>query len=211
MAMNWQDRETLAETDALRHAGEAVIALASLLNLAAGPAFPATEYVSAELSSGHFCVWVRSYPPEKAIIRLLDTCDKALEFSSSRAFASSNESEWDESCRKRLVREDIFGCLVLIEPGVVWFVEWLEAHGAQTIFSCEGHPQGFHVTFRAPYPLAHAIAGVQELRVEIFRSKSLPQADQWHLKLRREPESHDERDDLLRDIAGSLASLFPTA
>ena len=37
-----------------------------------------------------------------------------------------------------------------LEPGVKFFVLMLEQAGCETMYSCEGHPGGFYIVFRAP-------------------------------------------------------------
>ena len=55
----------------------------------------------------------------------------------------------------------------VIDPGVNFFVLALEALGATTQFSCEGHPAGFYVLFSAPYELALSIRNAGFFSVEI--------------------------------------------
>ena len=59
------------------------------------------------------------------------------------------------------------GSEVTLEPGVTFFVEMLELFGAKTLPSCEGHPRGFYVTFRAPLDLARRIAKYGCFTVEV--------------------------------------------
>lgn len=61
-----------------------------------------------------------------------------------------------------------FGDLEPIDAGVSFFVVMLEALGAKTSFSCEGHPTGFYVAFEAPYELANQIKLARYFEVEIL-------------------------------------------
>jgi hypothetical protein len=54
-----------------------------------------------------------------------------------------------------------------IDPGVNFFVQALEALGATTLFSCEGHPTGFYIAFSANYELAKEISQAGFFTVEI--------------------------------------------
>jgi len=75
---------------------------------------------------------------------------------------------WEKAKKKALIRgstSDIYGGL--LEPGVNFFVLMLEQLGAVTYFSCEGHPTGFYIMFRASYALAQKIKSCGYFRVEI--------------------------------------------
>ncbi len=208
LAIDGQGDGTPDTTDAIARSGEALVALADALSLAASPESAVAEYIRAEADPLEgFLVSIHSYPPEGAFVALLINRDQAAAFSQSRITPPSGQSAWDASCRKRLVRKDVFGHSCVIEPGAVWFIEWLESRGAETIFSCEGHPEGFHVTFRAAYSLAHAIAAAPKAVVEIFRSGRFPETGQWRLRLNAEPADRDTRDKWLRSLANALAAL----
>jgi len=77
----------------------------------------------------------------------------------------------------------------------------------ETVFSCEGHPTGFHVVFRGPYELARTIASAPHAEVSIFRSGRFPEVNQWRLQLRTEPDCREDRDRKLRRLADGLAAL----
>jgi len=80
-----------------------------------------------------------------------------------------HDTAWDRACLEKVVRPyggDGDDCLV--EPGVNFFVLALERLGATTLCSCEGHPHGFNVIFRASHELAKRIAQHRGLTVEIF-------------------------------------------
>ena len=79
-------------------------------------------------------------------------------------------SLWATWCKRKLKRRDTqTGNEITIEPGVAYFVDALEQLGAHPEFSCEGHPQGFYVCFRAPYKLARKVAAAGFLSVELAR------------------------------------------
>lgn len=71
---------------------------------------------------------------------------------------------YDQAAAQALVRQfrpigDAWiGESVEIERGVNFFVLALEALGAQTRASCEGHPTGFYIVFDAPYELVLNLA-----------------------------------------------------
>jgi hypothetical protein len=70
---------------------------------------------------------------------------------------------WDRFLEPKLVRDG-----ETLDPGVNFFVLALEGMGFTTHFSCEGHPDGFYVTFRGSYAQVlrlHAI-GYFEVQVE---------------------------------------------
>ena len=54
--------------------------------------------------------------------------------------------------------------LVELEPGVRIFVLTLEAVGATSVMSCEGHPDGFYIGFKAPYELLLNLVSEQDRR-----------------------------------------------
>ncbi len=78
------------------------------------------------------------------------------------------ELPWDAACKLKVVRSD-YRPNEVIDPGVNFFVLTLEALGARTKYSCEGHPGGFYVYFKAPYAVAQAIQRCGNMRVEVGR------------------------------------------
>lgn len=54
-----------------------------------------------------------------------------------------------------------------LDPGANYFVLMLDQLGLPTTFSCEGHPEGFYVTFRASYEQALEISEAGYFSVEI--------------------------------------------
>jgi len=54
-----------------------------------------------------------------------------------------------------------------LDPGVNYFVFMLDQMGLRTLYSCEGHPGGFYVTFIAPYEKALEIKKAEFFSVEI--------------------------------------------
>ncbi|MDO8415188.1 MAG: hypothetical protein Q7S87_03130 [Agitococcus sp.] len=77
---------------------------------------------------------------------------------------------WDLAKRQVLTRNSSVAgdtrCEAL-DPGVNFFVLALEALGATTRFSCEGHPYGFYVAFDADYDLAREISRAGFFTIEI--------------------------------------------
>jgi hypothetical protein len=194
-------------TEDLRRAGLALLDLAKALPLVVGERPNICEVLSAHITDYDGSLWLDVHSPtENASVKLLTGVDEVIQFVQSRDFGD-DDSDWARAARTRCVRKTVFGDFDLIEPGAVWFIEWLEQHGAKTIFSCEGHPHDFHVTFRGSYEIAHALAGVENLDVYVFRSKSYPEKDQWKMELSYWPDSREERDKALRKLAESLAKL----
>lgn len=78
------------------------------------------------------------------------------------------KSAWIRAGETKIERVNgAFGTLEKIDPGVAFFVLALEALGATTKFSCEGHPYGFYVAFNATYEVAKRIKSAGFFRVEI--------------------------------------------
>lgn len=75
---------------------------------------------------------------------------------------------WKQAAKKRIVRRS--PCGTYHEPldrGVNYFVLMLEQLGAETHYSCEGHPNNFYVLFAAGYDVALAIANCGYFTVEV--------------------------------------------
>jgi hypothetical protein len=64
---------------------------------------------------------------------------------------------WDAALDLEVIRGNHLHDPEPLEPGVKFFVLELEKRGCKTIWSCEGHPHGFHVTFRGPLAVVRAI------------------------------------------------------
>jgi hypothetical protein len=94
-------------------------------------------------------------------------------------FSGTRPNAWDAAAKYSLARRNpLSGRLEVLETGVNFFVQALEVLGAETLFSCEGHPFGFSITFRAPYELALAVERVGYFSVNLSR-----QANVWHFNL----------------------------
>lgn len=72
------------------------------------------------------------------------------------------------------------------DPGARFFVSALRRAGCATEFSCEGHPDGFYVTFRGPETIARRIAKAGYLTVEVEDG-----ANQWSVRSRDRPHFTD--------------------
>lgn len=88
-------------------------------------------------------------------------------------------NNWDRARKLRLSRKEPgpLGDRFIIEPGVNFFVAMLEQIGCVTYFSCQGHPKGFYVNFRATYSKAVKINQCGFFSVDI----SSPQVWNMHL------------------------------
>ena len=80
---------------------------------------------------------------------------------------------WDDACGLTLVRHNHLSTPsysgVPLDSGVNYFVLQLERMGCETVFSCEGHPTGFYVSFVGSYPIARKLAEVGYFGVEVDR------------------------------------------
>lgn len=96
----------------------------------------------------------------------------------------------------------------VIDPGVNFFVLMLEHLGARPQFSCEGHPDGFYVSFEADYDLALRIAGAGYFRVEIEGgiNRGINRRDYW--SIRKDSFSEADRKETLRWAAESWVVAF---
>lgn len=96
-----------------------------------------------------------------------------------KAFAQAlkDENPWEAAKAISVVRDDYFQPLRL-DPGVNFFVLALNALGVKTKFSCEGHPNGFYITFYAPERTAREISAARFFHVEIENEPNY-----WSLRL----------------------------
>lgn len=78
-----------------------------------------------------------------------------------------------------------------IDAGVNLFVLLLEKLGADTHYSCEGHPGGFYVVFAAPLSLAQKIAGCGYFTVELERG--VTKIPRWSIRVDFVSEEHKEQ------------------
>jgi hypothetical protein len=78
-----------------------------------------------------------------------------------------------------------------LDPGVNYFVLMMDQMGLETTYSCEGHPDGFYVTFYGPYEAALSISRVGYFTVEVER-----QENYWSIrwKLLGEPPVNNKVD-----------------
>ena len=77
---------------------------------------------------------------------------------------------WDKLRRRKVMRTNSScakGRPCQIEGGVNYFTLMLEQLGCTTVHSCEGHPEGFYITFQAPYVTALHVHGAGFFRVEV--------------------------------------------
>ena len=90
---------------------------------------------------------------------------------------------WDVWRRRKIMRansECPKGSLVQLEGGVNYFVLMLEQLGCTTVFSCEGHPDGFYITFTGNYVTALHVASAGFFLVEVSG------VNHWRLSFREE-------------------------
>ena len=121
---------------------------------------------------------------------------------------------WDEARTRKLVRIDtLSGEPFVLERGVNFFVEVLEALGAQTLFSCEGHPRGFYISFSCDEAVARRIYNVGFFTVEMggrCGNWVIRLTGNEYYKLARTgvPMSEREKRRILRFAAGAWAKAF---
>lgn len=79
-----------------------------------------------------------------------------------------------------------------LDPGVNYFVFMLDQLGFPTFYSCEGHPSGFYISFRAPYEEALRIQKIGYFSVEIEGE------DYWSIRNHMEREGERDKRQALR-------------
>lgn len=87
---------------------------------------------------------------------------------------------WAAATKLKLIRSGPDGFIYqneTLEPGVNFFVLALEQMGVQTEYSCEGHPNGFYIVFKAPLRTAQKIRNCGYFNVE------LEPAGRWSLRI----------------------------
>jgi hypothetical protein len=141
--------------------------------------------------------------------------------------ATKNLSSWDHAGRLDVVRGNSHDEPANLEPGVKFFVLMIEQLGGKTLYSCEGHPDGFYVTFQAPHALALRIARPGYLDVSIVARTMSPHTlewefpeDRWLMELRPRPcsledlrqptgeEREQEKIETLRRVAEAWEEAF---
>jgi hypothetical protein len=80
-----------------------------------------------------------------------------------------NINPWDLAKSLPVIRGNPMYKPAPLEDGVKFFVLMLERLGCETIFSCEGHPDGFYVVFRGDIATAREIARCGFFGVEVGR------------------------------------------
>lgn len=87
----------------------------------------------------------------------------------------------------------------VLEPGVSYFILMLERLGCRTYFSCEGHPNGFYIVFKAQYKTAFALSGIGYFTYEICNmAGTANRQNMWTLRNTVQRESMQSRNRALR-------------
>ena len=94
---------------------------------------------------------------------------------------------WDENRNRKLIGDEG----KRIDPGVNFFVLMLQAMGCKTRFSCEGHPEGFYVSFKANLTQARFIHTMGFFTVEMEHGSNL-----WSIRIHGEENSKEHVDHL---------------
>ena len=110
--------------------------------------------------------------------------------------AHTKPNVWDQFRNTPLIRSG-----EVLDPGVNFFVRSLEMMGMKTHFSCEGHPNGFYITFSARYSKALRLRGAGFFAIEIERE------NYWSMRVNME-NSERSRVDCLRWAAEAWAKRF---
>lgn len=100
---------------------------------------------------------------------------------------AKEKNPWRAAGKHELVRYSYKGEGEVIDPGINFFVLALEHLKAVPQFSCEGHPAGFYITFKASYKLAERIASAGFFDVSIDAGR----AANWRLSLRNQKISRE--------------------
>lgn len=77
------------------------------------------------------------------------------------------KNPWDAAREVELVRGNEIWPPEAIDRGVNYFVLALERMGCTTLFSCEGHPDGFYVSFLGPHEVAAWIDRISVFEVSV--------------------------------------------
>lgn len=124
---------------------------------------------------------------------------------------SKINNPWDEAGRKVLRRVNpSTGKLENLDRGVNYFIIALEALGARTLYSCEGHPFGFYISFEGSYELAIQVQKAGFFQVEVEERNC------WSLRLGRNETGLDrgaswnerKKRQVLRRVATSWKSML---
>lgn len=146
--------------------GHALTAFASYLPLERIPPEVPSAFITRD---GNLVIDIVDLSVDATVVRMVSPED-VNRFAEARA-RKHRPQAWDTARTRRLMRLDGHGWRHVLEPGVNFFVEWLEAEGATTYYSCEGHPNGFYLVFSADVRLARSIAIDDLLSVVPIRSR----------------------------------------
>lgn len=120
-------------------------------------------------------------------------------------------SPWDEAKAFPVIRGNHIYEAGPLEDGVKFFVLMLEQLGCTPMFSCEGHPEGFGISFVGPEKIARTIARCGWFTVELDRASG---DGAYSMRLgadsRRSPEPWNEelRVECLRDASEAWVHEF---
>lgn len=139
--------------------------------------------------------------PEQA---LQSTNPQSMELPQPNSKTKAAFNPWDAAKEIEVLRASGAYPLADLEPGVKFFVLMLEQLGATTLYSCEGHPEGFYIVFFAPYEIALRISNCGYFTVEIESSGT------WSIRIPEasEPRSEADKAELLRRAARNWQHQF---
>jgi len=114
---------------------------------------------------------------------------------------------WKQAKQLRLERSSPCGTYTgIIDPGVNYFVLQLEKLGAVTHYSCEGHPNGFYVSFLSPITTALMVKYCGYFAVEIENCAGLINGEAayyWRISL---PAANRTEKDKVRTLSLAAAA-----
>jgi hypothetical protein len=130
------------------------------------------------------------------------------------------KNPWDAAKSRTVIRGNHLYDPGPIEPGVKFFVLMLEQLGCTTVWSCEGHPAGFHITFRGPPEIARAIVMCGYFAVAIEDDITANGRNGYQLNLveyenraaywpDRKPWDDEQRIEILRKAATAWVKYLP--
>ncbi len=123
----------------------------------------------------------------------------------------SSPNPWVAAKKRKVARGNfLFTEPEDMEDGVKFFILMLEKLGCTTVWSCEGHPEGFHVSFHGPAAVVREIEACDVLDIELFQGGYSINLDKRELRMRRAglPFTKKKRDELLKHAATVMVERF---
>ena len=143
----------------VNHANENIKTLMSLVPVTLDLLSGVREYTTISFDSNvDLCMAIRNCIGDCAARQKLIGLENITWYVENHTLYNQHkDNPWDTACRERLVRTNSYSHgskYVVIEPGCVWFVKWIESLGGSTISCCEGHPYFFYVYYVGPLTIS---------------------------------------------------------